>query len=67
MHVDIAGVMENKDEVSYLSPGMAGECCLNFVMQKKASIIYLLTLSRPARFPKDVSILLWKQCSVETF
>lgn len=26
MHVDIAGVMENKDEVSYLSPGMSGKC-----------------------------------------
>ncbi len=30
MHVDIAGVMENKDEVSYLSPGMAGEYILRF-------------------------------------
>lgn len=25
MHVDIAGVMENKDEVSYLSSGMSGQ------------------------------------------
>lgn len=31
MHVDIAGVMENKDEVSYLSPGMSGRPTRTFV------------------------------------